>query len=100
MVFTVFPIQFIERYKLLHEATSATRQVTATHGRKSSQRSRHNIDDTDSESEMEVASADPTKSWLHEWNTYIQTHEMIPEGMGIVRWWGVSSLFSLAGDTF
>jgi hypothetical protein len=77
------------------EAGSATHQVTTR--RKSSRR---NIDDTDSESEMEVGSADPTKPWLHEWNTYIQTHEMIPEGMGIVRWWGVSSLFHLAGYMF
>jgi len=50
-------------------------------------KSRHNIDDTDSE--IEVAAVDPMKPWLDEWNTYIQTHEIIPEGMGLVRWWGV-----------
>jgi hypothetical protein len=62
-------------------------------GRKKSQR--RNIDDTDSDSEMEVAAGDPMKPWLHEWNTYIQTHEIIPEGMGIVRWWGVCTFFNL-----
>jgi len=63
-------------------------------GQKSSQRSRHNIDDTDSESEMEVDTVDPTKPYLHEWNTYLLTHEIIPEGMGLVRWWGVSVFWS------
>ena len=72
--------------------TSSTIQGT-THGRKKSHC--HNIDDTDSESETEMTAADPTKPWLNEWNTYIQTHEIIPEGMGIVRWWGVCIFFQV-----
>jgi hypothetical protein len=63
----------------------------ATKGWKAAKKSRRrNNDDTDSETEEAVTVADPTKPWLIEWNMYIQTHEAIPEGMGMVRWWGVS----------
>jgi hypothetical protein len=49
-----------------------------------------NIDDTDSESDNGGNEAvDPSRPWLDEWNTYFNTHEVVPEGMGIVRWWGV-----------
>ena len=59
-------------------------------GRKARKRShRRNYDDTDSETEDDITVADPTKPWLTEWNMYIQTREAIPEGMGLVRWWGV-----------
>ena len=29
-------------------------------------------------------------AWMDEWKSYINTREDVPEGMGIVRWWGVS----------
>ena len=49
-----------------------------------------NIDDTDSESDDGSNKAvDPSRPWLDEWNMYFNTHEVVPEGMGIVRWWGV-----------
>lgn len=49
---------------------------------------RHNSDDTELELEAPT-SADPNNPWLMEWNMYLQTHETVPKGMGIVRWWGV-----------
>ena len=49
--------------------------------------------DTESdESDDEGSTADPSKPWLGEWNLYVQTHEVIPEGMNMVNWWGVSSI--------
>lgn len=52
------------------------------------------MDDTDSDSDLTEArqSDDPMKPWLYEWNTYLQTHEIVPEGTGLVRWWGVSDI--------
>jgi len=51
------------------------------------------MDDTSEEEEVTVAASDPSKPWLEEWNLYIQTHETVPEGMGIVCWWGVHSFY-------
>ena len=53
------------------------------------------MDDTSEEEEVTVAS-DPSKPWLDEWNPYIQTHESVPEGMGIVCWWGVRHFYLFA----
>ena len=49
-----------------------------------------NVDDTDSEEEGhngEVHNVE--RPWLLEWNSYEKTHEAVPDGMGIVCWWGV-----------
>jgi len=43
----------------------------------------------DEDSDGEAAPSDPTKPWLTEFNLYATTHESVPDGMGIVRWWGV-----------
>ena len=51
-----------------------------------------NTDDTDSESDED---GDPSRPWLDEWITYLSSHEVIPEGVGIVRWWGVRVFFLL-----
>ena len=60
---------------------------------------RLNIDDTDSDSDENTDGViDPNRLWLDEWNTYFNTHEVVPEGMGIIRWWGVSCSF-LFGHT-
>jgi hypothetical protein len=51
-----------------------------------------NIDDTDSESDED---GDPGSPWLNEWTTYLNSNEVIPEGMGMVQWWGVRVFFLL-----
>lgn len=79
----------MQRYNDLHQHAVPP----STHARKGTSRaktSRMNIDDTDSESDNGGNEAvDPSRPWLDEWNTYFNTHEVVPEGMGIVRWWGV-----------
>jgi len=55
-----------------------------------------NVDDTDSEADDDDAAtpqgtADP---WLQEWTLYKTTHEVVPDGMGIVEWWGVRQSIS------
>ena len=52
-----------------------------------------NVDDTDTEDDAGDCDATDTQSdaWMDEWKSYLNTHEDIPEGMGIVRWWGVST---------
>ena len=78
--------QFIERHKSLHGNNSANANLGA---RRSSKRPRRrNSDDTDSESEAETA-VDPNNPWRTEWNLYLQIHEIVPEGMSMVTWWGV-----------
>ena len=53
--------------------------------------------DTDSDgSDIDVASSlsgkpsDPLKPWAKDFRLYLDTVEVIPEGMDHVRWWGVS----------
>ena len=51
---------------------------------------RRNTDDTDSEDDANVEAAiDPINMGMDEWTTYLNTVEDIPDGMGIIRWWGV-----------
>ena len=71
-----------------------TRTCKAPTIRKSTRR---NIDDTDSEDDTEACEAaiDPTNAGMDEWKSYLNTVEDIPDGMGIVRWWGVCHPYSL-----
>jgi hypothetical protein len=56
---------------------------------------RQNMDDTDSDnsSDEEPEVDDTAQPWLHEWALYTTTHEVVPENVGIVQWWGVRNLF-------
>lgn len=46
--------------------------------------------DTDSEGEDdENGGSDPSKPWMAEFQRYMNTHDLVPEGMSIVEWWGV-----------
>ncbi len=50
-----------------------------------------NVDDTDSEDDThDYEAATPSSNgWMDEWNSYLNANEDMPDGMGIVRWWGV-----------
>ena len=43
--------------------------------------------------------SDPTKPWLAEFERYLATHDVVPEDMLIVEWWGVSLKFILPSWT-
>lgn len=45
-------------------------------------------EDEDNEGDSEMTPSDPNKPWLSVFNLYGTTHETVPDGMGIVRWWG------------
>ena len=30
--------------------------------------------------------------WLHKWNAYLNSNEVVPEGMGMVHWWVVRGI--------
>lgn len=79
----------MERYNNLHQHA----EPTSTRSRKITTRpeTNHlNIDDTDSDSDDGANEmVDPSNPWLDEWNTYFNVNEVVPEGMGVVQWWGV-----------
>src|SRR6266404_1794360 len=54
---------------------------------------RPNINDTDSEDDRHAQkpTSIPSKTWMNEWKAYINTVEDVPEGMEVVRWWGISN---------
>ena len=63
---------------------------------KTTKKKQQNMDNTDSEdSSDEEPEVDNTQPWLHEWTLYITTHDIVPENVGIVRWWAVCSLVSI-----
>jgi hypothetical protein len=71
--------QFKQRYEQMHSNTPSGRRVE-----------RDDVDgssgsDTDSDTEIDTA-----RLWLGEFNRYFHTHDVVPEGMSIVEWWGVS----------
>ena len=78
--------QFVQRYTDLHQHAAPS----PPHARKGilNHKMNHlNIDDTDSDSDENTDGViDPNRPWLDEWNTYFNTHEVVLEGMGIVRW--------------
>ena len=87
--------QFLERYnehnKKYNSMTTQTRKTMPP----SSKPGRCNVDDTDSESDGDdCQQVDATNSWIDEWKLYIDTNEVVPDEMGIVRWWGVRISFS------
>ena len=51
--------------------------------------------DSDSEVAKTVPQAMPVSNWESEFNGYINTKEVVPEGMTMVEWWGVR-VYSLA----
>jgi hypothetical protein len=41
-----------------------------------------------------IASVDPKKPWLKEFNHYLNTVDKIPDSLTMVKWWGVSACCS------
>ena len=83
-------LKFMERY---NEKTSKT-QPQAACVRKAvspTKLGRHrNVDDTDSSDDEDCQQAiNKGNAYLEEWNLYLNTHETVPDDIGIVRWWGV-----------
>ena len=52
---------------------------------------RRNLDpDSEAEEDTRGDKSDTSKSWLEEYNRYMNTHEVVASEMSIVAWWGVS----------
>ena len=50
--------------------------------------------DTDSENEDGGdETLDPEKPWMGEFRQYLDTIDVVPNEMNIVRWWGVRELY-------
>jgi hypothetical protein len=88
-------LKFIERYsernnKEQPQATSVRKMAAS-----SKKPGRQNVDDTDSESDEEDCQkvSNTTDSYLDEWQLYLNTHEVVSDDVGIVRWWGVRLIF-------
>jgi hypothetical protein len=59
---------------------------------------RHLETDSEAEDDDEV-SEDPNKPWKAEFDRYMDTHDIVPDGMSIVHWWGVCSSCDLNYET-
>ena len=68
--------KFSERYEHLHQSGNATTYTA--------------VQDSDSNmSDDDLDDTNATKPWLSEFHRYLNTHDVIPENMTIVKWWGV-----------
>ena len=82
-------VQFEEHYK----STSVSQlSESSQQARKPSRMAgliQRNLD-TDSENDDDSDSVlDPAKPWMGEFKRYLDTVDVVPTDMGIVRWWGV-----------
>jgi hypothetical protein len=84
----------VQRHKDLHQHAAPV-STCVRKGASHRKKNRLNIDDTNSETDdLSDEALDPNRPWLDEWNSYFNTHEVVPEGMGAVCWWGVWFLIS------
>ena len=85
-------MQFVERYnqRIDKEQPQATRVRKTAPSHKTGHQ---NIDDTDSSSSDDDDDCRHTTktadAYIEEWNLYLNTHEVMPDDIEIVTWWGV-----------
>jgi hypothetical protein len=91
--------QFTDRFYSLYKERDLSTESThkGNLGKKASSPHKssphHNFDDTtEDESDDDDAAASKPNACMDEYRLYLTTNEVIPEGMGIVRWWGVSTV--------
>ena len=87
------PTKFLKCFKALQSNPGAKLvcvcKVTTT------PKSHHpNIDDTKTEDDSDDGemAASPGNDWMDEWTSYINAADNVPNGMGLVCWWGVQIL--------
>jgi len=88
-------IQFIKHYEFPHHMTPSSEQSKKTKKPHKVDGLIHNNIETDSEyegDEEEDPLSDLTKPWRGEFLHFLNARDVIPENMGIVKWWGVSGL--------
>ncbi|KAG6838737.1 hypothetical protein C0991_009085, partial [Blastosporella zonata] len=49
---------------------------------------RHNVSDSEDSDLEDDTPADLAKPWLSEFQQYLDTNDIVPDGMSIVKWWG------------
>jgi hypothetical protein len=74
------------------EKDSGTKSVRVRKTISTRKNAHMNVDDTDTEDDADVpeetTACASSNAWIDEWKLYLNMHEDLPEGMGIVRWWG------------
>ncbi|PPR07905.1 hypothetical protein CVT24_002800 [Panaeolus cyanescens] len=97
--------KFIEQYNKLRSppsAASSSSQVSITRDQRNraDNKARHGARRakiaslSDDEDELEPSSSlpyNPLEPWCSEWDAYLNTHEVVPQTMGIVQWWGLNA---------
>ena len=79
-----FEMTVLECYEKLYSSTIIPKKKSwAPAGKKRN----HYLSDSDSEPEPQAPVM--MSNWESEFNWYISTEEVVPEGMGVVEWWGV-----------
>lgn len=84
-------MQFIECYDYLRSKGLAAPANQSKIAKKRSRIDRlvHRHLESDSEAEDDELSQDPSSPWKAEFERYLNTHDIVPEEMSIVHWWGV-----------
>ena len=74
--------QFKARYKQIYSIASAAAGAPP----KSMEDSDWDMSDDDE------GGGDSEKPWLTKFNRYLNMHDVLPEGMTVVKWWGVCNI--------
>ena len=84
-------IQFLERFHML-ESEPKTKAVQIHRAPPTHKSSQPNIDDTNTKDNSDSCNAavSSTNARMDKWKAYLNTNKDIPDGMGVVHWWGVS----------
>ena len=93
------PLQFIERFNRNNQE-----QPRATRVRKAAatppKLGRRYIDDSDisSDDSDSIQATSTVNTYMEEWKLYLNTNEVVPDDVGIARWWGVGLAFLFPGS--
>ena len=89
------PTKFLERFKAL-QSNPGAKSVRVCKVATTPKSHHPNIDDTETEDDSDDGemAASSGNDWMDEWTSYINAADNVPNGMGLVRWWGVRILLS------
>ena len=98
---TYISFKFIERYNEKNSQAQPKAACTCKTVSLKTSGWRPNIDDTDSSDDDKGCQQVTNKgdAYQEEWSLYLNTHEIVPDDMGVVRWWGVHFALSFLDFT-
>ncbi|KAG6914152.1 hypothetical protein DXG01_002077 [Tephrocybe rancida] len=81
--------KFEERYRALHANDAQMSEPPCKKRKTAGTLLRVSDTDSDDSDDEEDTPNDPTKPWMTEFRRYLDTNDLVLEGMPVVEWWGI-----------